>query len=83
MIHDLIFSIGSFFLFLALVPSVMKRASVPKTTSALMGGVLFIFAMNYLSLGYFYTMAMTLGNVAEWAFLYLLAVRRQNEIVRT
>jgi hypothetical protein len=74
-VHDLIFAIGAFILFLAMIPAVVKKAILPLSTCSLTGGVLAIFTLNYFTMSYWYATVVEFGNVACWAYLSAIAWR--------
>ena len=80
--HDLVFAVGAFVLFVAMLPAVWKRAVLPLSTCAVTGGVLFVFVLNYLTMRYWYAVVVEFGNVACWAFLAWLAVRARLQLRR-
>lgn len=74
-LHDLVFAVGSAVLLAALVPAVARRTVLPLATCALTGGVLAVFAVNYLTLGYWYALGVESANAACWLYLSALAWR--------
>lgn len=77
-LHDTVFAIGAFILFLALIPAVLKKAILPLSTCYLTGGVLFIFTLNYLTMRYWYATVVEFANVVCWAYLFLIAWRHDD-----
>jgi hypothetical protein len=72
-LHDTIFAVGAFVLLLALLPAVVKKTVLPLSTIWITGGVLFVFALNYLTMRFWYAMAVEAGNVLAWAYLFTIA----------
>lgn len=74
-LHDLIFSIGALILFFALIPAVIHKSILPLSTCYITGGVLFIFALNYLTMKYWYATVVEAANVTAWTILFFRAWR--------
>lgn len=68
-IHDLIFAVGSMVLLLAMVPAVLRKAVIPISTCLTTGGVLAVFVINYVTMGYWYAAVVEAGNVLCWGYL--------------
>lgn len=74
-VHDLVFAAGSAVLLAAIVPAVVRRTVLPRSTCLVTGGVLVVFSVNYLTMRYWYAMTVEGLNAACWTCLTVRAFR--------
>jgi hypothetical protein len=72
-LHDLIFAVGIAVLFVALVPAVYQRSTLPRSTCLVTAAVVLVFVANYATMGYWYATALEYGNLVCWAYLLWVA----------
>lgn len=72
-IHDLIFAAGSAVFAVSLVPAVLQRSRIPRSTSVPTALVLTAFLVNYTTMDYSYSAATTATTCLCW---WVLVVRR-------
>ena len=71
-IQDIIFTVGSFILFLALLPTVFDKFSKPKSSSSLVTAiVLTAFVFNYATLGLWLSVVSGSLVSGAWWILYI------------
>lgn len=68
-VHDLVFSIGALVLLWGLLPQIMNRVIIPIKSCVAIGGTLLVFTLNYLTMEYWYVMAVEAMNVLGWTIL--------------
>ena len=74
-LHDLIFAAASAVLLLAMLPAVLRAVLLPLSTCIITGGGVFVLAINYATMGYWYAMAIAVANATCWAYLFSVALR--------
>ena len=79
MVHDLIFAAGSWAFSLALLPALFGPNKPPLATSVLTAVVLWIFAINYMTLGLEFTAVSTAVSAWLWTHLALQAHETRND----
>lgn len=80
--HDLVFSVGSAILAVAMLPAVRSRALLPMKTCAITGGVLAVFVLNYTDMHFWYAMAVEALNVAAWSYLLWVSWSLRRRILK-
>lgn len=76
-INDLVFTIGSAAFLIALIPSLITDHKPEKTTSALTASVLYLFTLNYLSMGLYFSAAIGFLTATAWLILYFQAKKAE------
>ena len=70
--HDLVFAAGSLLLAAALLPALLRRTLMPRSTCLTTASVLLVLVLNLAALGFWYAAATDFLALEAWA--YLLAV---------
>jgi hypothetical protein len=78
MIQDYIYTAGSIIFILSLLPAVFSKEKPPRSTCALTGGVLYVYAVNGYTLDLYFTAITTLITAAVWT---VLLFQRRSAIV--
>jgi hypothetical protein len=77
LINDLVFTIGSIVFLIALIPSLTSENKPDKTTSAITSSVLFLFTLNYLSIGLYISAFVGFITAFAWLILYRQANKKE------
>lgn len=56
-------------LFLGLIPQIVNHVILPVKSCIVIGGTLFVFTLNYLTMEYWYVMTVQVLSVLGWAIL--------------
>jgi hypothetical protein len=67
--QDWVFGAGQFVFGLALIPAVIKKTKMPRSSSILTGITLCVFAGTYMTLGLWLSGATTIATALLWLFL--------------
>ena len=67
--QDIVFSVGSWIFIIALLPSLFGKDKPPLSTSVLTGSVLLVYALTYLSLDFWLSVASTGILAIAWLAL--------------
>jgi hypothetical protein len=77
--QDILLTIGSILLLVALLPSVRAKDKPIVTTSLLTGTVLFVFAIIYASLDLWFSAAITVLTSTTWLVLAYQKARQRRK----
>lgn len=77
--QDIVFTIGSLAFTAALWPSIRSKDKPALHTSLMTAGVLFIFAITYLSLSLYFSTIATVLTAIAWAILAIQKYRQPQE----
>jgi hypothetical protein len=75
--QDIIFTLGSIVFAVALLPSIRGKDKPHPATSLMTGGVLFIFALTYLSLELWFSASATMVTSTMWITLLIQEKRKR------
>ena len=64
--QDLVFTVGGGMFFLALLPTLLGKNKPALSTSLLTGGILFVFALTYMTMGMLFSAVATGLTSATW-----------------
>jgi hypothetical protein len=67
--QDYVFGVGQFVFAIALLPAVIKKTKMPRSSSLLTGVTLGVFALNYYTLGLVLSGSTTIITSLLWLFL--------------
>jgi len=70
MIQDYIYTAGSILFILSLLPALKAAEKPPRSTCALTGSVLYVYAVNAWTLDLFFTAITTLITASVWTALF-------------
>jgi len=79
--NDIVFTVGSLLLSVALIPSIISAYKPDARTSFLTGSVLAVFSVNYLTLGLYFSTVSTVLSAVLWYVLMVqeLKIRRRED----